>query len=211
MIKAVILDWSGVVSNDWEATFATSNDVLEERGHPRLSEEKFRELYEMPWMRFYKKLGIKIVVQEEYDKWERLFPKYYPLVKAFPFAKKAMEWLKQHNKKILIFSAHNQTLLEKEIENYGMKELIDCVDTSHEDKRKKIEAIVLRHKIEKESTLYVGDMVHDVETAQQEGIRSVAVLCGYDSKKKLEKAKPDFIIQDIGELPELIEKLEAKE
>ena len=30
MIKTIILDWSGVVSDDWIATFKTSNDVLEE-------------------------------------------------------------------------------------------------------------------------------------------------------------------------------------
>jgi len=44
MIKSVIFDWSGVLSNDWAATVVTENDVLEEWGHPRISEEKFKEL-----------------------------------------------------------------------------------------------------------------------------------------------------------------------
>ena len=65
MIKAVILDWSGVVSDDWNATFATSNDVLKERGFKPVSEKEFRELYELPWIRFYEKQGISVNPKDE--------------------------------------------------------------------------------------------------------------------------------------------------
>jgi len=211
MIKAVILDWSGVVSDDWPATFACSNDVLEERGCKRLSEEEFRELYEFPWIRFYEKQGISVNPKDERERWERLFPKHYDKAKAFPSAIKAIEWLSQHGKKTLIFSIHNQKLLEKEVEKYGLKGLIEFALGSIDDKREKIDALVEAHEIERETTLFVGDMVHDIETARQAGIKSVAVLCGYDSKEKLEAAKPDFVLKDLGELPALIEKLEGSE
>ncbi len=209
MIDTVILDWSGVISDDWKATFATSNDVLEEYGHERINMEKFKELYEMPWKRFYKKLGMQVNSLEEYNKWERLFPKHYHYVKAFPFAKKALEWLKEHKKNVLVLSSHNQSLLEKEIIDYGFKDLIDYVDASNEDKREKIDSLLETRKAERKNTLYVGDMVHDVETANGAGVKSVAVLSGYDLKEKLERAKPDFILNDLGELPGLIEKLES--
>lgn len=211
MIKAVILDWSGVVSDDWKATFATSNDVLEERGCKRLSEEEFRELYELPWMRFYEKQGIEAEAGEEYKLWEKLFPKHYGKIKAFLFAKKAIEWLKAKGLKVIVFSSHNQKLLEKEIVDYSLEGMVDFVYGSLPDKREKIEQLVSAHRIERKKTLYVGDMVHDIETAKQAGIRSVAVLSGYDSREKLDKARPDFVIKDLGELPALIERLEAKE
>jgi len=207
MIKAVILDWSGVVSNDWPATFATSNDVLEERGHKRLSEEKFRELYELPWMRFYEKQGIPVNAKDERERWGRLFPKNYGKVKVFPFAKKAIEQLKAKAIKVIVFSTHNQKLLDKEIENYGLKGLIGFAYGNIDDKRQKIEGLVKAHKIERQKTLFVGDMVHDVETARQAGIKSVAVLSGYDSKEKLKKAKPDFLLKDLGKLPSLVERI----
>jgi phosphoglycolate phosphatase-like HAD superfamily hydrolase len=212
MIEAVILDWSGVVSDDWPATFATSNDVLEERGYKRLSEHEFKELYELPWIRFYEKQGIPVPKPEkERATWDRLFPKHYGKVKVFPEAKKVMEWLSQNGKKALVFSAHNQKLLDGEIKKYGLKEFINSAYGSVDDKRQKIDALVEAHEIERETTLFVGDMVHDVETAKQADIKSVAVLCGYDSEEKLENAKPDFILNDLGELPALIEKLEATE
>lgn len=210
MVNAVILDWSGVVSDDWQVTFATTNDVLEEMGYKRLPEKRFKKLYELPWMRFYEKQGIEVDVEREYKQWERLFPKHYDKVGAFPFAKQTLQWLKENEKKVLVFSSHSQKLLEKEMKDYGFSGLIDFIDASNEDKREKIDALIERHLIERESTLFVGDMVHDIETAKQAGIKSVAVLSGYDGREKLEKAKPDFIIKDLGELPALIEKIEGE-
>ena len=52
-------------------------------------------------------------------------------------------------------------------------------------------------------------MVHDIETAKLAKVKSIAVLSGYDEKEKLEKAEPDYILQDIGELPALIESLDS--
>ncbi|MAG22112.1 MAG: hypothetical protein CL943_02295 [Candidatus Diapherotrites archaeon] len=211
MIKAVIFDWSGVLSDDWEATVQTSNDVLEAHGHPRLDRETFRELYELPWMNFYKKLDVKIDMEEEYRLWEKFFPKYYNLLKPFEQAKTVLEQLKEKNVKTMIFSAHNEQLLLEEIENYGFSGLIGSVKASIPDKRDEIEALVSKHEIDRDSTIYVGDMCHDVETARLAGIKSVAVLSGYDSREKLEKENPDYIIEHVGELPALMEQMEAEE
>ena len=211
MIKSIIFDWSGVLSDDWEAVFETTNDVLEIHGYPRLSMERFRELYELPWENFYKKQGYKIDMDYEYKLWDEIFPKYYPKIKALPHGKQVLKWLKKKSIKTIVFSSHNKKLVNEEIKNYGYSELIDDAEGSIPDKRKRIEELVNKHEIERKSTLYVGDMCHDIETARLAGIKSVAVLSGYDSREKLEKEKPDYIIKGVGELPTLIEKIEANE
>jgi len=211
MIKAVILDWNGVVNDDWEATFLTSNEILEEMGHKKISREEFRKVYEMPWRRFYENQGIPVPEsEEERARWARLFPKHFDKIKAIPAAIDAIKSLKEKKIKVIIFSALNQGFLDREIEEYGLKSFVDFAYGNIDDKRQKVNALVKAHEIEKEKTLFVGDMVHDVETAKQAGIRSVAVLCGYGSKERLEKAKPDFLLKDLGELPALIEKLEGE-
>lgn len=210
MIETVILDWSGVVSDDWVATFKTVNDVLEVRGHQRISEKEFRDLYELPWMNFYKKLKVDVTIEEEYELWAKLLPKYFGDIKAFPFSKQAFEYLKSEGKKIIIFSSANQEFVEKEAKEYGFLDNIHYIDASNHNKLEKIDALLETHEIEKEKTIYVGDMVHDVDTANAAGITSVAVLSGYDSKEKLEKAKPDYIIEDIGKLDTLLEKLDGE-
>ena len=209
-IKSVIFDWSGVLSSDWDATFHVANEILELRGREKMSKQEFRKMYELPWMNFYKKINLPIDPEWEYAEWKKRFPKYYSLIKPLPHGKETLEWLKEKGIKSIILSSHNQTLLEKELEEYGYKDLIDAVDGSNNGKREKIHDLMKEHEIEAGGTLYVGDMCHDVETAKHAGIISVAVLSGYDSKKKLEAAKPDYILNDVGELPRLIQDLEGK-
>ncbi len=209
MIETVILDWSGVVSDDWSATVAAGNDVLERWGHERISKEKFKELYELPWINFYKKLGLIIDEDKERKLWEKILPKYYNLVKILPNAKQAMEELKKINKKIVILSSHNSNLLIEEAKAYEVSKFIDAIHASVNDKRDEIKNLIAKHEAEPDKTVYVGDMVHDIETAKLAKVKSIAVLSGYDEKEKLEKAKPDYILQDIGELPALIETLDS--
>lgn len=58
-------------------------------------------------------------------------------------------------------------------------------------------------KTKNEETLYVGDMVHDIETAKAAGLDVVAVTYGYDSLEKLKPHKPTYIINNLNELKEL--------
>lgn len=210
MIETVILDWSGVVSDDWQATFELVNEIIEKNGLKRIGESRFRELYELPWMNFYKKIGLKIESGPERDYWEKNLPKHMGKIKLFPKAKQAIKQLKQNGLKVIVFSSHNQRLLAQEAEDFGVAGFIDSIYAGIDDKRDEIEALVRKHEIRREKTVYAGDMVHDIETAKIAGLKSIAVLSGYDSRERLEKAAPDFMIEDIGELPGLIEKLDGE-
>ena len=54
-------------------------------------------------------------------------------------------------------------------------------------------------------TAFIGDMVHDVETARHGGVMAIATLTGFDSCEKLSHAHPDVIVRDLGELQKLLE------
>ena len=51
-------------------------------------------------------------------------------------------------------------------------------------------------------------MQHDIETAQHGGIHSCAVLTGYNTLEQLRVAKPDLIVEHLGELREILEQNE---
>ncbi len=210
MIETIIFDWSGVLSNDWEAGFKTENDVLEIRGHRRISKKEYKESFELPWTNFYKKLGMKVDIEEEYALWEKIFPKYARGLKPLPGAKKTLQWLKKKGIKAIVFSSHNKNLLLKEIKQFGFEGLIKEVEASNSDKREKIHELIEQHKIETEKTVYAGDMCHDIETARLAGIKSVAVLSRYETREKIEKEKPDYLIKKISEQPKLIEKINCE-
>ena len=52
--------------------------------------------------------------------------------------------------------------------------------------------------------LIVGDSVVDVEAGKAAGAKTVSVLTGLYSREELSKSKPDYIINDVSELPNLL-------
>jgi phosphoglycolate phosphatase len=54
--------------------------------------------------------------------------------------------------------------------------------------------------------MFVGDMVHDIETARHAGVLSCAVLTGYDSLCKLKAANPDLLFRGLREVRDFLER-----
>jgi len=64
--------------------------------------------------------------------------------------------------------------------------------------------ILKDNNIDAGRTLFVGDMTVDVETGQNAGVHTCAVTYGFDPRSKLEASRPEFLINDLIELKELI-------
>ncbi len=55
-----------------------------------------------------------------------------------------------------------------------------------------------------ENCILIGDSTMDLETAQNAGMRSIAVLWGYHDREHLEAADPTHIVGNVAELPAVI-------
>src|SRR5476649_2526793 len=73
------------------------------------------------------------------------------------------------------------------------------------DKRERITEILAENNLAMLETAFIGDMVHDVETARHGGVMAIATLTGFDSREKLSGANPDVVVRDLGELQKLFE------
>lgn len=59
---------------------------------------------------------------------------------------------------------------------------------------------------DKPSVIMVGDRYHDIEGARANGIKSLAVLCGYGCLEEFKEHKADFIADNMEEAEKIIEK-----
>jgi ADP-ribose pyrophosphatase YjhB (NUDIX family) len=62
------------------------------------------------------------------------------------------------------------------------------------------------HGLSPAETVFIGDMEHDVETARHGGVPSVAVLTGYNRLDQLRRARPDLIVEHLGELRSVLDR-----
>jgi len=64
----------------------------------------------------------------------------------------------------------------------------------------KIHHILDENGLDREETMFVGDMEHDIEAGKAGGIHTCAVLTGYNHLNKLRAMDPDLICNHLGEL-----------
>ncbi|MEW5758769.1 MAG: HAD family hydrolase [Candidatus Omnitrophota bacterium] len=129
--------------------------------------------------------------------------------KVFSGAKSLLQYLK--NKKIKLAIATNRpTKFTKILLKYlNLDKYFDMVLCGDKLRKMKphpeiLQKIMHKLKADKDSTLFVGDMTVDIETAKAAKIDSVAVLTGSSTKKELSALKPNKIIKHVSELKKLL-------
>jgi phosphoglycolate phosphatase len=60
--------------------------------------------------------------------------------------------------------------------------------------------------VSEKETLYVGDMTLDSETAKNAGVRLALIATGGHSKEELQNIQPDYLLEGLGDLVEIIER-----
>lgn len=97
---------------------------------------------------------------------------------------------------------------EANVRNFLANNQIDMFDfvragTGLFNKSLKIRRLMAHEGWEKEKVVFVGDEIRDVEAAKKNGIMTVAVTWGLNSREGLASAGADFIVEDTKALLEL--------
>jgi ADP-ribose pyrophosphatase YjhB (NUDIX family)/phosphoglycolate phosphatase-like HAD superfamily hydrolase len=186
--------------DDLPAVFEASNFVLSQAGKSEMSLDQFREEFCLPFTGFYTRHTPKVPLAK-LEKWFHTgFQKVQGSVVELPHARDFLQFCR--DKKIrtfLLSTIHNDYFLAQ-CRVTGFDVFLDKPYTDVWDKRKKIHDILEENQLKPEETLFIGDMVHDIETAHFGGVHSCAVLTGYNTVDQLRIAKPELIVEHLSEL-----------
>jgi pyrophosphatase PpaX len=113
--------------------------------------------------------------------------------------------LKKNRKKVAIFSNASRYRITKELRMAGIETMFDLVASAKDTGTAKPDPTGLRGTVRMlhsnpERTLYIGDMVDDVLTADLAKVHSCAVSSGFDSHHTLASTNPDYLFRSIIEL-----------
>jgi phosphoglycolate phosphatase-like HAD superfamily hydrolase len=64
-------------------------------------------------------------------------------------------------------------------------------------------------KVDPLECVYVGDTPEDLQMARAAGVCAIAVLGPFPTEKKLRAEKPDYLLEKLEQLPELLRELFA--
>lgn len=222
-IEAVIVDLDGTLVTIDERFCRVFNDVLKRFGRRRISKRSFlnkfhsNKLYYFPfgphrrngqktacfWRAFLMSYG------------QRRYAKHSHPIKG---ALKAVESIKRRGIKVAVVTGRicPPSSVRRELQGTGINRHVDIVVTkaihlrSFKPNQTTSRATELSRALKRlrktaRECLFVADYVEDIRSARPLGIITVAVLSGSSSLNLLKRAKPDYVIDSIRQLPRLIE------
>ena len=206
-LRHFIFDWSGTLVDDLPPVIHATNAVMRHHGVPELTREQFLHEFELPFARFYaRKLpGADLATLEPI--FHEAFVQSTEKASPLPHAEAFLRFCQSTGRRCYVLSAAHPDHLQKQAADFSFLPFFDEVHAGIRDKTAEIHAILARHRLDPTETVFIGDMTHDVETAHHGGVRSIAVLTGYQDAARLASARPDVIIRDLSHLQQLLSPL----
>jgi phosphoglycolate phosphatase len=206
VIRNIIFDWSGTLVDDLPAVLKASNFVLTQAGKPEMSLEQFRAEFSLPFRKFYDRHVPHVPMPLLEDWFHRSFKAAQSSVVELPHAREFLEFCRAKKLRTFLLSTIHPDHFAVQCRVIDFHTFLEKSYTDVWDTRKKIHDILAENNLKPDETLFIGDMEHDIDTAKHGGIHSCAVLTGYNTLEQLRAAKPDLIVEHLGELRAVLEK-----
>lgn len=200
MIRNVILDWSGTLADDLGPVVHATNRIFLEFGRRELTLDEFRRHFRLPFSEFYAELLPEATSEGLEELYERFFLGLQDGIELLPGAREFLDHCRATGRKMFLLSTIKPDHFARQAARLGVEPYFEHCYVGIRDKREKIREILHVHGLVPAETVFVGDMVHDIETARHGGIVSVAVLTGFDPADKLLSGHPDVIVRDLPSL-----------
>ncbi|MCX7869275.1 MAG: HAD family hydrolase [Terrimicrobiaceae bacterium] len=204
MIRNLLLDWSGTLADDLGPVLEATNAIFRHYGRPELTLEEFRQKFRLPFSGFYAELLPEATDEGLEALYERFFRGLNDEVELLPGARDLLAFCRGTGIRTALLSTIKASHFELQASRLGVRDAFDAAYVAIHDKRERIREILASHGWNPAETAFVGDMVHDIETARHGGVLSIAVLTGFDTPEKLLPARPDIICQNLEALLRLL-------
>jgi phosphoglycolate phosphatase len=206
MVRNIIFDWSGTLVDDLPAVHAATNVLFEQCGVPKLTLDQFRQEFRLPFTLFYDRFVPHIPVAQLERSFHGIFRDIREPVTLLPHAREFLVFCRERRLRTFVLSTVQTDYYLVQAAEHNLEQFIDRAYTGVWDKRPKILQLLAENHLSPPETLFVGDMQHDVESAHHGGVRSCAVLTGYNRLEQLQASKPDLIVSHLGELRQILER-----
>lgn len=188
----VIWDFNGTIADDVAIGIEAANVVLGRRGMNLITDvEKYRETFCFPIIDYYRKLGFdfdKEPYEVPADEWTAEYIKREGELRLSRGCKRALDAIKDAGIKQIIISSSELTMMLRELDILGVRDYFEVVlGKSDNYAHGKVEMAKEWASGRSFRAIFIGDTVHDVETAHAIGADCILFSGGHDSRRRLEE------------------------
>lgn len=190
--RTIIWDWNGTLLNDAAACRRIINIVLARRGLPTISARRYREIFDFPVETYYRQLGFDFE-RESFQKVGSEFIERYEKqrhrLRLQPGARNLLRSLHDRGVNQIVLSAYRQATLDSLLKEKGLHSFFTTIAGADDHyARGKVDqglALLKRLKLDRRTTLMIGDTIHDHEVATAMGIGCVLMDAGHQARHRL--------------------------
>lgn len=199
MIPSHILwDFNGTILDDVEPCIKSINELLIKYGKKPISDiDEYKKVFGFPIIDYYARIGFdfnEVSFEKLAVEWVDLYNKYNEPIKACPFAKEALLYVKQKGIPQIILTASKTEMVYGQLDQLGLRDFFDGViglDNIHAAGKTDI-ALEWAKQKRPANPVLIGDTEHDAQTADAIGAECILVSCGHMPAEKLMKLSPVF-------------------
>tara|TARA_B110000196_G_C21128464_1_gene657189 strand:- start:1446 stop:2111 length:666 start_codon:yes stop_codon:yes gene_type:complete len=190
--KHIVWDWNGTLLDDRWLCIESINHILKSRKMALVSNEKYRNLFCFPVIKYYEKLGFDFTIE------------HFPIPEFLEYYKNGFEKCNLHNdaefvlRRIKelgftqsILSAGKQNSLIRWVKHHKIEKMFShLIGIDNEKADGKIEAGISWLKnsdFSSEHILLIGDTIHDSEVSKAMGVECILIDIGHVSTYRLKK------------------------
>lgn len=205
----VFWDWNGTLCDDVRTALDAVNDMLRRRGKREIDLPSYHACIDTPISRFYEHFFDFSVdpMEKLAEEYRRYYREHLPENCAMPGAEAVLNELRRAGaRQVLLSSSHRDSILPA-LTGTGLKGYFDAVLAAENwlalSKTERAKAYCAREGIAGEDAWFIGDALHDRDTAIACGGRCLLLPIGHQSADRLRQAGEDFCA-DISEVPSRI-------
>ncbi len=187
-IDLIIWDWNGTLLDDVEYSVECINKVLEKYGYPKISIEKYRNIFTFPIVEFYKAIGFNFEKHSFHKVGGEFIELYNKALQSIDLQHGTIEvlnYFKRLKIKQIVISAREHNSLINDIMQFGISSYFDKVqgisNNYAKGKQELFETYFKETNISPQNVLLIGDTLHDFEIAEKFNLNFIQMAKGHQN------------------------------
>jgi len=191
----IIWDWNGTLLDDLNLCLEIINSLLNKYHLPPISTEKYLALFDFHVEDYYRKIGFnfkKLPFEIISTEFITAYENGRPNCQLMPGTLETLETLSNAGYSQSILSASKKDFLTRAVQDYGILDYflaINGLDNHHAaGKLDLAQDFINAQNLNLNTTLLIGDTLHDAEIADKLGVDCWLTPNGHHSRERLESA-----------------------
>jgi len=200
--KCVIFDFDGTLADTEKINFKIFQEIADKYKIEKLSLEEMRKLKKLSASEIIEHLKIKkrnipgmirkgrrrLHASIEEVKWCReSWPDIIRIIKDNGFI-------------VGVITSNSKKNVRKFLKNQDVQFFEFVYNSGLTGKERKIKKVMRKWKLSNDEILYIGDEIRDIKSSHNMKVHIASVDWGYNTRESLERNKPDYIIENPGEI-----------